>query len=190
MPLTFTSAYPRRLVAAQARLNTTDNWATIPGVVALAWRPETLLAYDYANINTTGQLVLYKTTGAGRGFGRKVVGVLWLRDSEAFEALVAYSHLNSNVNATIAVNTNLQLQIKFNTGLNTDNYRYVTKLIQPVVFGTGYSAPDWITTLRGADKGLRGLFPLPWRCMFNSQNTHFNATANTAAGVFTSWSNS
>ena len=190
MALTFTSVYPRRLVLSQARAINSDSWVNIPGVEAISWRAETQVAYDYDLINTTGGMKLYLTLGTGRGYGRKMTGVLWSRDCEALEALVAASHLNSAVAAIVDPLNNLQFQFKFNTGLNTNNFRYVTKLIKPIVCGVGYGTGEFLSTLSGVDVGKRTLFPLPFRVMIGAANTHFNTTNINAAGVYTSWSNS
>lgn len=191
MPLTIQqSVQPRRLVKVQAKINTGDSWTTINGCEAIYWRPETVLAATYTTINIGEFTTIYKEKDL-RGFGRKLTGVLWTRDSEAVEALVAASHLNSNVNAVIGINDSVILAAIFNTGLDQDNFRYMRKVFQPVVFGVAWPSRDvdWVKTLQGADSGLRSLFPLPWRLAISGTNTHLHAVNTTSPGMYSNFGN-
>lgn len=101
------------------------------------------------------------------------------------------THLNSNDAAVPDVATSGILRIKFNTGINTNNFRFLAKTFQPVAFGVGYGGGDrdWISTLPGVDGGRRGLFPVPWRMLINAENTGFDAANVNASGMYSNFSN-
>lgn len=191
MPITFTSVTPRRLVQVQIRPNSGENFVNLAGVEGIAWRPETTVMTDYTNVYTTVGMNLYKPDGTPRGWGRTLRGILWTRDTEAVEALVAASHMNSDLNCTIDINASVQLRWKFNTGLNTNNFRFLTKTVQPVLFGDEWPNDDlaWCRTSLFPDKGKRELIAVPWRLMLPLNNTSFLAPNINAAGLYSNFTN-
>lgn len=182
---------PRQLVSAEVAIGNA-NFVQITNTTAVLWRFETVLVTDYDQVafTTSANMKLYKPVNAPHGYGRVVRGLLLCRDSEAIEALVQNSHLNANLAGSApSVSADLRLRCKFNTGNSTDNFRYVTKYFQPVIFGVGYSTSDWIQTIEKADEGERMPFVLPWQLAINTYNTNFNASNINAAGVYSVWSN-
>lgn len=196
MAITFgTSVFPQQLVCASVRVNTADTFVSIPGAVGIAWRPETVLSSDYQEMTLTANMRLYKPLGSPFGYGRRVVGELYLKDVDAAEKLVAYSHLNSGIaaNTTFNADASLQLAVKINTGINTNNLRYMTKLFQPVAFGVGWGGTGWPRSLiplhQKGDAGDRSIISLPFIVLLQQANTHFNTTNTSNAGVYTGYTN-
>ena len=181
MALDFTneSFQLRRLTTVRVRQLTNENWTQVPRVIGFSYRPEVIKLNNWVQITTASPIRYYLPSGFPSGFGTTITGTIEMEDAGAAEYLIRESEVQefgANANWVANQNSSIQMQAKFNTGLNTDNKRYVTLDFRPVIFGAAWRGTDAIWAPLQAGNKLE-VIRLPWFLMTKLNVTRYG-TAN------------